>query len=141
MPTHVTRTTRINAPPVAVWAVMTDVERWAEWTESVRKITREGSGKFGMGSSAQISLRGAPGTSIWRVTEYEEGRSFAWESKSPGVVSVGNHVIEPDGDGSKVTLSVTQSGIGAILLSPYLSYVNRRNLGWETEGLKRHCEA
>ena len=49
MPTQVTRTIHINAPPDAVWAVMIDVERWAEWTDSVRKITREGSGKFGAG--------------------------------------------------------------------------------------------
>lgn len=69
MPIHVTRTVLINAPPGAVWAVMIDVERWPEWAESVRKITRESSGRFGIGSAARIESRGAP-TSIWRVTEY-----------------------------------------------------------------------
>ena len=34
MAIHIERTVNINAPPERVWAVMMDVERWPEWTES-----------------------------------------------------------------------------------------------------------
>jgi len=63
------------------------------------------------------------------VAELTPNRSFTWETNSGGVKGVATHVIEPDGDGSKVTLSVTQSGIGALLLSPFLAYAPKRALG------------
>src|SRR5437899_3116394 len=118
MPRHIERTIHINAPPDAVWAVMTDVERWPEWTKSEKSVERLEDGPFVLGSTAKLRIRRAPATGVWRVTEFTEGRSFTWENASAGVHGVATHLIEPDGDGSKVTLSVTLSGLVATLLSP-----------------------
>ena len=136
---HVERTVNINAPPARVWAVMMDVERWPEWTESVRGVERLGGGPFGLGSEARLRVRGGP-ASVWRVTEFTEGQSFTWESDTAGVHSRASHVIDSEGDGSRVTLTVTISGWPATILAPFLAWVGRRNLRLEAEGLKRRCE-
>ena len=133
-------TVDIDAPPEKVWAVIEDVERWPGWTKSVHDLSLTTEGPFGVGSSARIDLAGAA-PSVWTVTEIEPGRMFVWESKAPGVLSVAAHAVEPRDGGSRVTLSVKNSGWLATILTPYLTWVGRRNLKWESEGLKRRCEA
>lgn len=130
----------VDAPPEKVWDVMTDVERWPGWTRSVRGASLKTKGEFGQGTTARLNIAGGP-PSDWIVTEIDPGRSFVWESKSPGALSVAGHVIEPREGGSRVTIWVRNSGLLATLLSPYLSYVGKRNLKWESEGLKRRCES
>ncbi len=100
---HVERSIQINAPPAAVWAVMVDVERWPRWAESVRTVERLDDGAFGLGSEAQLRVRGAP-TSVFSVTEFTDGRSFTWDTRTRGIRAGASHVIEADGDGSNVTL-------------------------------------
>lgn len=133
-------TTDIAAPPDKVWATITDVERWPGWTESVHDLSLTSAGEFAVGSSARIDLAGGR-PSVWTVTELDPGRTFTWESKAPGVLSVASHVLEPRDGGARVTLWVKNTGFLATILSPYLAYVGKRNLKWESEGLKRRCES
>jgi uncharacterized protein YndB with AHSA1/START domain len=130
----------IDAPPDRVWAVIADVERWPGWTESVHDLSLTSEGELAIGATARIDLAGAT-PSTWTVTELEPGRMFTWESKASGVLSVASHVLEPRDGGSRVTLWVKNSGWLATILTPYLAYVGRRNLKWESEGLKRRCES
>jgi len=138
---HVERTIDINAPPERVWAVMVDVERWPEWTESIRSVERLTGEPFGLASEARLRVKGAPESTVWRVTEYTERQSFTWETHARGVHSRASHVIDPEGDGSRVTLSVTNSGWPARLFAPFIAMIGRRNLRLEAEGLKRRCES
>jgi carbon monoxide dehydrogenase subunit G len=139
MAVRVERIVRIAAPPAKVWAVMTDVERWPEWTPSIRSVKRGESGAFGMGSTATLEVAGAP-TSVWTVTEFGEGQSFTWETTVRGVTVRAAHVIDTEGDGSRVMLTTVSTGLMARLFAPMLVIVGRRNLRQEAEGLKRRCE-
>ena len=140
MPIHIERTVNINAPPERVWTVMKDVERWPEWTESMKSVERLDSGEFGVGSKARLKIRRSPNANVWTVTELTPGRSFSWETNSGGVKGVATHVIEPDGNGSKVTLTVGLSGIVASLFGPMMAGQSRKNVEMEAEGLKRRSE-
>ncbi len=139
MPLRISRTIHIDAAPAAVWAVMTDVERWPEWTESMRSVKRLEAGDFGLGSTVHVEAKGAP-ASVFTVSEFTPGRSFTWDTRTRGISASASHLIEPDGDGSNVTLGVTMSGLAATLFFPLLAFVGRRNVRMEGEGLKRRCE-
>ncbi len=141
MPINIERTIQINAPPERVWAVMKDVERWPEWTESMKSVERLDTGEFGLGTKAKLKIRRSPNANVWTVTEFTPNRSFTWETNSGGVKGVATHVIVPDGNGSKVTLTVDLSGIVATLFGPIIAGQSRKNVDMEAEGLKRRSEA
>jgi uncharacterized membrane protein len=132
-------TVSIDAPPQKVWRVYTDVERWPEWT-AMQKIERLDDGPLTLGSTARIEATNSP-TSVWTVTEFEEGKSFTWETSARGVKIVGWHRVDPEGDGSRASMGVRMSGLMATLLSPYLRGIAKRNVALEAEGLKRRCES
>ena len=129
----------ILRPPDEIWPVMIDVERWPEWTSSVSTLERLDSGPFGLGSRARISQPKLK-TMIWRVTEFEPGRFFTWETRSPGVYVRGRHEIRPTNLGSLATLTVIQTGWLASLLSPFFTPLTRRYVQIEAQGLKKRCE-
>jgi len=126
----------IDASPERVWAVYTDVERWSEWTPVMQKIERLEDGPLALGSTVRIEAKGGP-PSAWTVTEFADGRSFTWEARARGVKLVAWHLIEADGDGSRVRLGVRMTGLMATLLAPFLRSVAKRNVKTEAEGLKR----
>ena len=128
----------IEAPPELVWRVMTDVERWPDWTPTVERIERLDEGEFKLGSRARVKLKRVP-ASVWRVTDLQPGRAFTWETES-GVKASGEHIVEPEGAGSKVTLVASATGVLATLFAPVAFFTTRGNVHKEAEGLKRRCE-
>ena len=131
----------IDAPPERVWAVLSDVERWHEWNESVMSVERLDDGPLGVGSRAVVKqprLRPAE----FEVTAFEPGRSFAWTSKAPGVTSVGDHRVEPRGEGgSTATLVLRQTGLVAPIIAVLFGRLIRSYVQMEGNGLKRRAEA
>jgi carbon monoxide dehydrogenase subunit G len=130
---------QIDAPPSRVWPVMSDVERWHEWTPTIRSVARTNDGPFRIGARARVHQPKLP-PADWVVTVLDEGRGFTWESRAPGVHVVARHQVEPSGGGSRVTLSIQYSGLFGDLLGRLLSSINRRYIALEADGLKRRVE-
>ena len=130
----------IQAPPEKVWAVYTDVEKWPEWTPSMKHIERLDEGPLALGKQARVSAEGAP-TSVFTVTEHTEGRSFIWSTTTRGIKAEAYHIVEPDGAGTKATLGVRMSGLMATIFAPMIRRTATRNVHTEAEGLKQRCEA
>jgi hypothetical protein len=99
-----------TAEPARLWAVVSDVEKWPEWIEVYEEVRREGSRDLKLGDTAHVKQKGLA-AGDWTVTELEEGRVFAWESRQPGVRIVGRHVVSagPAG-GSRLTLGLEMTG-------------------------------
>ena len=101
---------QIEAPPGRVWAVMSDVEKWHEWTPSVTSVTLSGSGPLAVGRRATIRQPKFP-PALWKITEIEPGRSFTWVSTAPFVRVVARHSVEAISPSrTRATLSLQYCG-------------------------------
>jgi hypothetical protein len=131
----------ISAPPERVWAVMRDVERWHEWTATVRSIERLDSGApLGVGNRVRVRQPRLP-PAIWRVTDLIDGRGFTWVTSGAGVRVTARHSVEPSPGGTRARLSVEFSGPFGPLAGRLTRGLNERYLGIEAAGLKRRSEA
>ena len=65
----------INAPAERVWSVMSDIDRWHEWTPSITSVKRLGDGAFAVGTRVRIRQPGLP-PAVWKLTAIEPGQSF-----------------------------------------------------------------
>ena len=136
---RIERSIDIAAPPDIVWAVMSDVERWHEWTASITRIDRLDGGAFGVGSRARVRQPGfAP--AVWRVTDFTPPRGFTWEMRSLGAHAVGDHRVVAKRGGCAATLAVDIDGWLVHLLARRIGDVSRKFVEMEALGLKRRCE-
>ena len=124
----------IEAPTRPVWEVLYDVVRWPEWTPTIDSVERLDDGPFGVGSRAKVRQPKLP-QAQWEVTEVVDGRNFTWEAKGPGMKTIARHEVVPDGAGSKVTLSIEQTGpMGAVAAFVWRS-LTQRYIELEAESL------
>ena len=129
----------IAAAPSRVWAVMSDIERWHEWTASITSVRRLDAGPMRVGSKAHVKQPKLSG-SVFEVTAWTPERGFDWVTKRPGVTGLGRHLIEPTAGGSRVTLLVTFSGPLTGLIALFFGRLTDRYIQMEAEGLKRRVE-
>ena len=129
----------IAAPSEVVWAVMSDVERWHEWTQSVRSIRLVGGGPIGVGTRARIKQPRFP-PAMWKVTALEPGRSFTWESGAPGMRVYANHSVQPIAGGTRAALVLYYQGFVGRLLARMTRDITDRYLKYEADGLKKRSE-
>ncbi|MGC4109457.1 MAG: SRPBCC family protein [Nocardioides sp.] len=120
--------TTTTADPARLWAVLTDIEKWPEWIEVYEEVRRDTVGDLTLGDSAHVKQKGLA-AGDWTVTALEEGRTFAWESRQPGVRIVGRHAVVPESTGSRLTLELEMTGwlagpIGALTGRKARSYVD-----------------
>jgi uncharacterized protein YndB with AHSA1/START domain len=132
-------TAPIAASPDAVWSVLVDVERWPEWTESMRTVTKLTEGPLAVGSLVRIKQPRLP-VADWEVSELDPGRSFTWRSPSTGMDSIGVHEVRPTGDGTtEIYLSFDQTGSMAAVVGFVLGRMVRRYVQMEADGLVARC--
>jgi hypothetical protein len=129
----------IAASPDVVWAVMSDVERWHEWTPSVRSIRLLDRGPLRIGTRAMIRQPKFP-PALWQVSALEAGRSFTWKTGAPGMRVFGQHSVAPSGPGSRATLRLHYDGPIGRLLARMTRGITNRYLHFEATGLKQRSE-
>ena len=135
----VEKTIRIAAPPDRVWDVWMNVEHWADWTASITSIQRLDAGPLAVGSRVRI-LQPKLRPAVWSVTQLDVCRNFTWRSGIPGLNVFGSHMVEPEGQGSLVTLTVEFKGLFGRLAARAFRKLNEEYVGMEAAGLKRQCE-
>lgn len=115
----------VAAPIERVWDVMSDVERWHEWTASITRVTLSVPGPIAPGVVGTVKQPKFP-PAKWLVTEVVPGRHFIWVTATPGIKCTAFHGVEPTPAGTRVTLSLTYEGA---LTAPLL---------WATRGITDH---
>ena len=131
---------RVDATPERAWAVMKDVERWPEWTPSMSKVELQQPGEVQVGSRVKITQPKFP-SAVWTVTAVEPNRYLEWRSKAPVLDSVGEHRIEPEGDGCRLSLAIKQSGLLVLVLKLFYVKTIVQYLEMESKGFKARAES
>ena len=129
----------IDVPADRVYEVMSDTDRWHEWTPSVRSIKRLDSGPFVVGSRAVIRQPKFP-PALWTVTAIDGKSSFTWINRAPGIKVIAHHSIRPIGDRATATLSLRYEGILGGLIARMTRGITNRYLAMEANGLKKRSE-
>lgn len=130
----------IAAPPARVWEVMSDVERWHEWTASVTSVKQLTEGPFAIGTRVVIKQPKFP-PAFWEVIQLEPGRSFTWESVAPGFRAVGQHSVDATSAGSRATLVLDYQGLFGGLMGAMTAAITQRYVTMEANGLKTRSES
>jgi uncharacterized membrane protein len=131
---------KIDAPVEEVWAVLSDVERWYEWTASIKSILLLDPKPLHVGSRGLVEQPRLPRT-IWQVTELVRNQGFNWEAKSIGAHTIGEHWITRDPQGGvNVVLRVRQTGWLAWIFQHWIGKITREYVAMEARGLKLRCE-
>ena len=130
----------IQAPPARVWAVIRDVERWPEWTASMTSVELLGGAPLAVGTRVRVRQPKLPVAEM-QVTELDEGRSFTWVTKSPGVRARADHRVDPIPGGARAVLSVQFSGLLGGLVARLVRDLTERYIALEAAGLKARSES
>ena len=114
----VSATTQIDAPPMAVWAVLADLSRYPEWNP----LFREASGQLAAGE--RITLRavnpanGRLMTVRAKIVAADPGAELRWASSVPGIMT-GEHsfVLTPLAGGTRLAQTEIYGGLLAATVS------------------------
>lgn len=138
---RITHSVDIPAPIDLVWRVYTDVERWPQWMESMDHVDVMDGRPMTLGSDVWISQPRLP-NATWHVTEFTPGRSWTWESKTPGATSIATHALSPIDDAStRVEMSLDMSGGLGAVAGRMIAKRARRYMEMEGAGLRAACAA
>lgn len=128
----------IDAAPETVWALLTDVERWPDMTDSIDRVELLDK-PFALSSRSRVHQPKIP-AAIWTVTDFTENESFTWESRSPGVTTTAVHAMTATENGVTVRLTLDQKGPLAGVFSLITGRLTRRYVTMEANGLKNKAE-
>lgn len=107
MEVHATR--HVNAPPQKVWAVMTNLDGFADAISGIESVERLDDGSdFEVGTKWRETrvMFGRTATEDMWVTEIDPGHSYVVEASSHGAEYRTAQSVEPvDGGGSRLTMS------------------------------------
>ena len=129
----------IPGPPDQIWAILADPLRWPEWTPTVSRVEALDGPTLAIGRRFRLEQpRLSP--AVWTVTELEEGQSFTWVSRTPGVVATALHRLRAaEGDQTRVELAVQFSGPLGWLVGLVAGRLTQDYIQTEAEALAKRC--
>lgn len=134
-------TIQIGAPPMTVWAVLTDLDSYADWNP----LFREASGQVAVGSRITLrSVHPANGRMMTvkpKITAVDPGAELRWASSLPPFIS-GEHsftLTEADG-GTRLVQAETFSGLLVPLSAKTFARAETSFQGLN-EAIKKRAEA
>lgn len=131
----------IDASPEAVWAVLADVERWPEWTNSMQRIEFVEGADLKRGATVRIKQPRLP-VMVWEVIDMEPNRVFTWQAESGGMTSVGDHrLLARSAERTTAEFGIRQTGALAPIIGLFTAGMVRRYVQMEAGGLKRRSES
>src|SRR4051795_3007386 len=129
----------IEAFPSAIWDIYADVERWPDWTASIKSVVGLDGPEIAVGHRFEIRQPRFPKL-VWVVTAVEPGASWTWRVKSLGATTTASHELESSGDRTIVRQRIEQRGPIGATVALMTRRLTKRYLKMEGEGLRSRVE-
>lgn len=124
------------ASAASLWAVVGDIERWADYLPTVASIRHvAGPTPPGPGSRYVVRQPGLP-AATYEITSWRLGEGFTWAARAPGLVSTADHRLMATGPGTRLELTIDWSGPLAPVTRLFLS-----GTGWRYVESEAHTFA
>ncbi|MEJ2885265.1 SRPBCC family protein [Actinomycetospora aeridis] len=133
-------TADIPAPVQQVWDVLIDVERWPEWTPTMRRVEILDGATLAEGTRVRVRQPRLP-VLVWTVDEVRPGEAFSWVSGPAAGRTRATHelTVLPDG-GTRIALALVQRGLSAVF-GALSTGLTKAYLRTEAESLRARCSA
>jgi|SRR5262245_15641292 len=138
----------IARPPEEVWAFVSDAERFPDWLEEFRAVTKESEGPVGEGTVFRYTLDPGDrsGTAEW--VEWKPGQRLAWDGpplrrRGGGIRPRGSFEVIQIGPGRTRFISRYRPELTGTmaLLRPYVARWFRKQRRADSQRLKGLLEA
>ena len=129
----------INASQETVWKIFSDVTRWHEWTPTVTKVEVLNTPGLKLGNRYKV-IQPKLQPAEWTVTELTTS-NFTWESKSPGMHMVAEHILTSKGaNQTEITLTFAFNGWLGNLIGRMYGKMTAEYIQTEAQSLKKRVE-
>ena len=126
----------VAAPPDVVWEVLTDFDRWQEWSPEVKSMSFDGP----LAPGAMFRWKAGPGTIVSTVEEIDRPRYIRWRGRTLSIAAVHEWRFEGRDGGTHVETDESFSGMLVRLLRGSLQKQLDRSLEDGLGHLKREAE-
>jgi uncharacterized membrane protein len=131
----------INASQETVWKVLSDVAHWQEWTPTITKVEVLNTPELKLNNRYKV-VQPKLQPAEWTVTVLAPPSSFTWESKTPGMHMVAEHILTTPKSGSQTELTLTFAFNGWLgkLIGTIYGKMSADYIQTEAQSLKKRIE-
>ena len=130
----------INAGQEAIWKVLSAVSRWHEWTPTVTKVEVLDQPELKLGNRYKV-VQPKLQPAEWTVTLLTPPSNFTWESKTPGMHMVAEHILKSiAANQTELTLTFTFNGWLGKLIGRIYGKMSADYIQTEAQSLKKRVE-
>jgi hypothetical protein len=123
----------IDAPPEAVWEVLTDLERWPSWNPDVKSMAFGGA----IAEGSEFRWTAGPGTIVSTIGRVDRPRLIGWSGKTLVIDALHVYRLEPRNGKTVVSTEESYEGLMARVFRGPL----RRTLKSALDSGLRHLKA
>lgn len=124
-----------EADPETLWARYTRVDKWSEWSpKGVERSSLEGD--FEVGAKGRSKAPHFP-EGKFELIVVEPERRFVSQAKMPGATLAFEHMIEPSGEGTRITHRAALDGPLVFIWRPVVGRMIEKGMPNSVEGLAK----
>ena len=131
----------IEAQQERVWEVLSDLEAWPRWIETVDVVELLTPAPISKGSRVRLKQPKLP-EGTWDITVWDAPSYFEWRQKSGGITIVAGHRVEMlEGGRSRLTVNLDMRGPLIPVIGLFYRGLTKRYMTIEAQGMKRAAES
>ena len=133
----------IDRSPDEVWAFVADPDNLVVWNAAVVSAQADGPPQVGARLTGQVKFLGKKMDYVNELTAFDAPKRQAYRSIESPFPWQGETIVEPEGDGTKVTVSLESDNVGGFfgkLADPVVAKMYSRQMRSDLENLKEILE-